>query len=56
MQLPKTLEVLTGGAGQPVHALYGTTQFWQLDGQPATQWALNWAQGVVENAPHPKHG
>jgi hypothetical protein len=56
MQLPKTLEVLTGGAGQPVHALYGTTQFWQLNGQPATQWTLDWAQGVIDNAPHPKHG
>jgi hypothetical protein len=55
-KLPKTLDVLAGGAGQPVHALYATTQFWSLDGQPATEWALNWAHGVVQNAPHPKHG
>ncbi|AFM19677.1 Cutinase [Mycolicibacterium chubuense NBB4] len=55
-ELPKTLEVLSGGAGQPVHALYATPQFWVLDGQPATQWTLNWAQGVIDNAPHPKHG
>jgi hypothetical protein len=54
--LPRTLDVLAGGAGQPVHALYGTTQFWNLDGQPATQWALNWAQNAIDNAPHPKHG
>src|ERR1700758_109454 len=54
--LPKTLDVLAGGAGQPVHALYATTQFWNLDGQPATEWALNWAHAAVENAPHPKHG
>ncbi len=54
--LPKTLDVLAGGAGQPVHALYGTTQFWSLDGQPATVWARNWAQNLVDNAPHPKHG
>src|ERR1700744_3268332 len=54
--LPKTLDVLAGGAGQPVHALYATTQFWNLDGQPATEWALNWAHATVENAPRPKHG
>jgi hypothetical protein len=55
-QLPKTLEVLSGGAGQPVHALYATPQFWNLDGLPATGWTLNWAQGVISNAPQPKHG
>ncbi|MBI3215486.1 MAG: cutinase family protein [Mycobacterium sp.] len=54
--LPSTLNVLAGGAGQPVHALYGTPEFWNLDGQPATAWALNWARGVIDNAPHPKHG
>ena len=54
--LPQTLEVLAGGAGQPVHAMYATTQFWNLDGQPATAWALNWAQNLVDNAPQPKHG
>jgi hypothetical protein len=55
-QLPRTLEVLSGGAGQPVHALYNTPQFWNLDGQTATQWTLGWAQNVLGNAPHPKHG
>lgn len=55
-QLPKTLEVLSGGAGQPIHAMYATPDFWNLDGQSATQWTLNWAQSVVDNAPHPKHG
>ena len=54
--LPKTLEVLSGGAGQPVHAMYATPEFWNLDGQPATQWTLNWAQGLIDNAPRPKHG
>jgi hypothetical protein len=55
-QLPRTLEVLTGGGGQPVHALYATPEFWNLDGTPAPQWTLGWAQGVINNAPHPKHG
>lgn len=54
--LPATLNTLAGGAGQPVHALYATTQCWSLDGQPATEWTLNWARGLIENAPHPKHG
>ncbi len=56
VELPRTLEVLSGGAGQPVHAMYATPEFWSLDGQTATQWALNWAQNVIDNAPHPKHG
>lgn len=54
--LPNTLNTLAGGAGQPVHALYATTQFWNLDGEPATDWTLNWARGLITNAPHPKHG
>lgn len=54
--LPRTLEILAGGAGAPVHALYNTPEFWNLDGQTATQWTLNWARGLIENAPHPKHG
>ena len=54
--LSKTLDVLAGGAGQPVHAMYATTQFWNFDGQPATGWALDWAKNLIDNAPHPKHG
>jgi hypothetical protein len=53
--LPRTLDILAGGAGAPVHALYGTTQFWNLDGQPSTEWTLNWARTTIANAPHPKH-
>lgn len=56
VNLPKTLETLSGAAGQPVHAMYATPQFWNLDGQPATQWTLDWAQGVLDNAPKPKRG
>jgi len=54
--LPSTLDVLAGGAGQPVHAMYNTPEFWNLNGQTATSWTLNWAQDLIENAPHPKHG
>ena len=55
-ELPRTLEVLSGGAGQPVHALYATPDFWNLGGATSTQWTLGWAQNVIDNAPHPKHG
>lgn len=54
--LPATLNTLAGGAGQPVHALYATTQCWSIDGAPATDWTLNWAHGLIANAPQPKHG
>jgi len=53
--LPSTLEVLSGSTAGPVHALYNTPQFWQLNGQTSTQWALNWAEQLVDNAPHPAH-
>ncbi|BBZ09380.1 cutinase [Mycolicibacterium doricum] len=56
VNLPRTLETLAGGAGQPVHAMYATPQFWQVDGQPATEWTLNWARNLIESAPQPKHG
>ena len=54
-KLPATLSTLTGGGGQPVHAMYATPDFWNSDGQPSTVWTLNWAHGLIENAPHPKH-
>jgi hypothetical protein len=54
--LPATLGVLVNGAAGPVHALYGTPQFWSLDGQTATDWTLNWTRSVIDNAPHPPHG
>lgn len=53
--LPTTLNTLAGGAGQPVHAMYATPDFWNSDGEPATEWTLNWARGLVDKAPHPKH-
>ena len=51
-----TLNTLAGNAGQPIHAMYATTQFWNQDGLPATDWTLNWAHGLIESAPRPKHG
>lgn len=56
VNLPQTLDTLIGAAGRPVHALYGTPDFWVLDGQTAPIWTQNWARGLIENAPQPKHG
>ncbi|RAV07810.1 cutinase [Mycolicibacterium sp. GF69] len=56
MNLPKTIDILLGGAGQPIHAMYATTQFWNLNGASATQWTAGWAQQLIDNAPRPKHG
>ena len=55
VNLPQTLATLSGGAGQPVHALYNTPQFWTLDGQTSTQWTTEWARGLIDNAPRPAH-
>ena len=54
--LPETLGVLAGGAGQPVHAFYNTPQFWNVDGQPPPPGGLTWARGLTETAPPPPHG
>jgi hypothetical protein len=55
LNLPGTLKILMGGAGEPVHAMYNTTQYWSLDGRPATLWTRDWAANVMENAPRPEH-
>src|SRR6201993_1539033 len=47
--LSRSISQLTGGGGQPVHAMYGTPDFWNSDGAPATVWTLNWAHGLIDN-------
>ncbi|EUA68126.1 hypothetical protein I540_6006 [Mycobacteroides abscessus subsp. bolletii 1513] len=49
--LGKTLDILSGGAGAPVHALYATPEFWQIDGNAATVWTTNWAEGSFRTLP-----
>src|SRR5690242_936347 len=39
-RLPATLSTLTGGGGQPIHAMYGTPDFWNSDGAPAPVWTV----------------
>lgn len=56
VNLPKTIDILIGGAGQPIHAMYATPQFWNVNGASSVQWTLNWARDLINNAPQPKHG
>ena len=53
--LPRTLEVLASGAGQPVHAMYNTRSSGTSMARPP-QPGLWWARGLIDNAPHPPHG
>lgn len=46
---------LTSAAGNPVHAMYATTDHWSADGASATQWMYGWASALVDGAPHPEH-
>lgn len=49
-----TLSKLSTAAGAPIHALYGSNPILP-GGQTATGYLEQWADGLVENAPHPAH-
>ncbi|WP_371856020.1 cutinase family protein [Nocardia alba] len=49
-----SLAALIRSAGNPVHALYASNRV-DSNGTTATQWTVNWAAGLIENAPHPPH-
>ncbi|OBA69018.1 cutinase family protein [Gordonia sp. 852002-10350_SCH5691597] len=46
---------LAGAINNPVHAMYATKRYWQLDGISATQWMYGWSNKVIADAPHPAH-
>jgi hypothetical protein len=46
---------LVNAANNPIHAMYATPKYWELDGATATQWMYAWAVGLITGAPHPKH-
>ncbi|APA94871.1 cutinase family protein [Nocardia seriolae] len=48
-----SLNVLVRAVGNPVHSLYNGYRV--DDNTTATEWTVNWASGLVENAPHPAH-
>ncbi|MGY0502573.1 cutinase family protein [Nocardia sp. FBN12] len=49
-----SLAALIRSAGNPVHALYASNTV-DGNGTTATQWTVNWAAELIENAPHPPH-
>ncbi len=49
-----SLAALIRSAGNPVHALYASNTV-DANGTTATQWTVNWAAGLIDNAPHPPH-
>ncbi|MFD4403655.1 cutinase family protein [Nocardia sp. NPDC058499] len=49
-----SLGTLTAAVGNPVHSLYHNFVV-EPDGTTATQWAADWAVGLVDAAPQPPH-
>ncbi len=46
---------LAGAINNPVHGMYATKRYWQLDGSSATQWMYGWSSQVIDGAPRPAH-
>ncbi|RDI61704.1 cutinase family protein [Nocardia pseudobrasiliensis] len=49
-----SLNTLVRAVGNPVHALYASFRV-DADGVTSTAWTVNWAAGLINNAPHPAH-
>nr|WP_233608248.1 cutinase family protein [Nocardia stercoris] len=49
-----SLNELIHSAGNPVHAKYASFVV-DDNGTTATQWTAQWAAGLIDGAPHPKH-
>ncbi|WP_308192008.1 cutinase family protein [Gordonia zhenghanii] len=43
----KAIGQFANAATNPVHAMYATTRYWELDGDTATQWMTAWASGLI---------
>ncbi|MEV6068436.1 cutinase family protein [Nocardia sp. NPDC052001] len=54
MNILSSVGTLVKAAGNPVHSLYNGFVV-DDNGTTATQWTVNWADGLIENAPHPAH-
>lgn len=49
-----SVNTLVRAAGNPVHSLYNGYKV-DDNGTTATEWTVNWASGLIDNAPHPAH-
>ncbi|WP_227978887.1 cutinase family protein [Nocardia spumae] len=54
LNMVPSLMTLVHAVGNPVHSLYNTFVVDQ-DGTTATQWTVGWAEGLINDAPHPPH-
>jgi Cutinase len=54
LNLMSSALTLMRAAGNPVHSQYNGFVV-DSDGTTATQWTVNWANGLIEGAPHPAH-
>lgn len=54
INLVGSVGTLVRAAGNPVHSLYNGFVV-DENGTTATQWTVNWIDGLIENAPHPAH-
>ncbi|MFB8007983.1 cutinase family protein [Nocardia sp. NPDC056000] len=54
MNILSSVGTLVKAAGNPVHSLYNGFVV-DENGTTATQWTVSWADGLIENAPHPAH-
>jgi pimeloyl-ACP methyl ester carboxylesterase len=52
--IPQSINILLGAAGNPVHASYNSFVVDEA-GTTATQWTTGWARGLVESAPEIPH-
>lgn len=49
-----SLMTLVQAMGNPVHSLYNSFTV-DENGTTATEWTVNWAEGLITDAPHPPH-
>nr|WP_246372011.1 cutinase family protein [Gordonia humi] len=46
----KAIGQFANAVNNPVHAMYATSRYWDLDGATATQWMLGWASKLIREA------
>ncbi|WOC12371.1 cutinase family protein [Gordonia sp. MP11Mi] len=44
----KAIGQFANAANNPVHAMYATTRYWEVDGGPATEWMVDWASSLIK--------
>jgi hypothetical protein len=55
VNLVPSMLTLVRAAGNPIHSLYNSFVVDENTSGTATQWTANWADGLINGAPHPPH-